>query len=164
MKMLAHSTPLPVKLLIAVVLLVALLGMLAQPTTSSYDPALYGLPDTLAGYTVIAVQTPENTICFHGDKQRLTLQATENTIDHFLTNADPAAITTALIQLGLADQFDHGYTFVGPGVTREQIIQQLQAFETNIRAAWGGVCLDRPLGHLELEPTFPEPIPYEYAS
>lgn len=158
MKTLSHSTTLSIKLLlISTVLMITLLGMLSQPTTSSYDPALYGLPDTLAGYTVIAVQTPENTICFHGDKKRLTLQATENTIDHFLTSADPAAITAELIQLGLADQFERGYTFVGPGVTREQIILELRESNANLRAAWDGVCLARPLGPLQLEPT-----PFEY--
>lgn len=157
MKMLAHATPLPVKLLIAVALLVTLLGMLTQPTIFSYDPALYGLPDTLAGYTVIAVQTSENTICLHSERKRLILQATESTTDYFLASADPDAVTAELIQLGLVDQFEHGYTFVGPGVTQEQIILELEKTESTLRVAWNGICQARPTGPLQLEPT-----PFEY--
>jgi len=57
--------------------------------SSSYSPPDYGLPNTLAGYKVMAVKTSENTACMSTGTKRIILQASDPDVETFLKNSRP---------------------------------------------------------------------------
>lgn len=100
----------------------------ATPTptpVNPYAPSKYGLPDTLAGYKVLAVLTADTEACMQPGKKHLILQASQVGVEEFLKTVDSKAIDTALRQAGLtADEVE--IMIGGPGTTLDVIISEIQ--------------------------------------
>jgi hypothetical protein len=92
-----------------------------------FDPKTYGLPDTIAGYTVLGVITPQNQACIMDGRNTVVLQTTDPTVQDYLKNSQPADVMKALAGLGLSTT-QWGYSIAGPGSTREQLIAGAQAW------------------------------------
>jgi hypothetical protein len=78
---------------------------------SHFLPATYGLPETAAGYAILAVQTFENTDCASSDRNQFILQpfqAAEN-MDDFIQSLQPNAVIQALTDLGLGGSERWGF-------------------------------------------------------
>ncbi len=86
-----------------------------------YDPALYGIPDTIAGYEVLAVMTSDNTTCMRSGIKRLILRAVARDFETFQNDINADAVIQELEMLGKAQEFG-GISYVGPGTSKEQII------------------------------------------
>jgi len=87
--------------------------MVTPTPNTSLLPADYGLPDSIAGYTVLMVQTSETTACIPPGVVQLTLQATAPDVDSFLASVNPNDVLDALNRI---DPNTHWTTeFVGPG-------------------------------------------------
>ena len=90
--------------------------MLTPTPNTSFLPADHGLPDRIAGYTVLMVQTSETTACIPPGVVQLTLQATAPDVDSFLASVNPNDVLDALNRI---DPNTHWTTeFVGPGAAR----------------------------------------------
>jgi|GEM_PF-3822997 len=87
-----------------------------------YAPRLFGIPDTISGYAVLAVLTEQNYICTRSGERRLLLQSSQQTLENGLVNFSKASIEQKLNTLGLGK---YVLSFMGPGVTREQVMSQL---------------------------------------
>jgi hypothetical protein len=100
---------------------------LSKTTTpaSSYDPAQYGLPKTIAGYNVLAVLTPDNTACMVPESKRLVLQAAEPTVEGYLA-ASSGDILKELEKYGFNDKTKIEVMIVGPGTTLEEFLSENQ--------------------------------------
>ncbi len=100
----------------------------ATPTptpVNPYAPSIYGIPDTLAGYKVLAVLTADTEACLQPGKKHLILQASQAGVEEFLKAVDPKAIDAALRQAGLpADEVEIG--IAGPGTTLDVMLPELQ--------------------------------------
>ena len=89
----------------------------------TYDPATYGIPDTIAGYKVQAVQTLENTACMLPNAMRLILQSIQSDFDSFLASSNPQAVLDELAKLDLPKDVKWELVFDGPGLwDREEFI------------------------------------------
>ena len=86
-----------------------------------YDPALYGIPDTIAGYEVLAVMTSDNTTCMRSGIKQLILRAVARDFETFQNNINADAVIRELEMLGKAQEYG-GISYVGPGTSKEQII------------------------------------------
>ena len=92
-----------------------------------YDPAYYGLPETLGGYTVLVVETAQNTACrLTGNSKGLVLQAPPPSIEGFLATADVNMIYQELENAGFNRDDFNAFSFVSSGITRERIITDNQ--------------------------------------
>lgn len=105
----------------------ALRGAMTPSAADPYDPALYGVPETLAGYRVLVVLTPTNTACMPPDVGRLVLQADQRSLEEHLQVTQPIDIERALEKHGLRP---HQWMIqtVGPGVTREEVIAENESW------------------------------------
>lgn len=90
-------------------------------STSSYDPTRYGIPTQIAGYTVLGVQTIENTPCMPYGTAQLVLKTSQPNVKSFLRNVLIDTVQQALAKLTEKANFKWGFVFVGPKATREQI-------------------------------------------
>jgi hypothetical protein len=102
---------------------------LATATASDpFDPAKFGLPPTLAGYTVLAVLTPDNTVCMAPGTKILVLQDTHpfsSQMDLSYLRAREAAITADLDKRGLSEYNKVDRQFVGSSITRDQYLSYI---------------------------------------
>jgi hypothetical protein len=90
-----------------------------------YAPSNYGLPDTIAGYKVLAVLTADTEACLQPGKKHLILQASQASVEDFLKASDSVALDAALYQAGLtADEVEIGVA--GPGATLDVISAEIQ--------------------------------------
>ena len=98
----------------------------STPTpVSPYSPSNYGLPNTIAGYKVLAVLTDNTLACMMPGKKRLILQANQASIEDYLKASDPMALDTALHQVGLTtDEVE--IEVVGPTTTLDGILLEIQ--------------------------------------
>jgi|FLYN01.1.fsa_nt_gi hypothetical protein len=91
---------------------------------SSYMPPTYGIPETITGYRVLTVRTPENTACMLPGSRRVVLQASAPDVDRFLQDTDIAAVQAELATLSTEVRWE--ISFVGPSVTFEQILSETE--------------------------------------
>jgi hypothetical protein len=73
-----------------------------RSTADSYapnDPNTYGIPEILAGYRIVSVQTLENTACMPSDEMRLTIQAVVPSADNPMVPKDGGDIMAELKKL-----------------------------------------------------------------
>ncbi len=108
-------------------------------TANSYDPAQHGLPGTLAGYKVLAVLTPDNTICLGSNRKRLILQTTQPNVTSFLNQSDANTIHTALEQLGLTQSTNWDWEIVSSDITTHTIADQIEKWNQDMKQL--GFCL-----------------------
>lgn len=99
---------------------------LATATVSDpFDPAKFGLPPTLAGYTVLAVLTPDNTVCMAPGTKILVLRETHpfsSQMDLSYLRARRAAIEADLDKRGLSEYKKVNRAFVNSIITRDQVL------------------------------------------
>ncbi len=100
----------------------------ATPTptpVNPYAPSIYGIPDTLAGYNVLAVLAADTEACLQPGKKHLILQVSQTSVEDFLKASDPKALDTALRQADLTvDKVEIG--IAGPGTTLDVMLSELQ--------------------------------------
>jgi hypothetical protein len=95
----------------------------AIPTSlSPYDPAQDGLPATIAGYKVLAVSTPSNTACMLPGAKRVILQAPQQSVEGYLKDSRPDAITKDIEQYEIDRTTKWEVMIVGPGTTLEEFL------------------------------------------
>jgi hypothetical protein len=99
---------------------------LSPTAASSYDPARYGLPGTIAGYKVFAVLTSDNTACMMPGEKRLILQATQQSVEDFLKTSNGPDINTELVQKGFPAFARWGVQVVGPGTKLDEFLSENQ--------------------------------------
>ncbi len=108
-------------------------------TANTYDPALHGLPGTLAGHKVLAVLTPDNTVCLGPNRKRLILQATQPNVTSFLNQSDANTIHAALEQLGLTQSTNWDWEIVSSDITTHAIADQIEKWNQDMKQL--GSCL-----------------------
>jgi hypothetical protein len=108
--------------------------------SSPFDPAIYGIPDEIAGYKVLAALTSENLVCFQEDQRRLVLQAPEQNMNDLIENSDQQAIDQELSKL----DDDWSISIVGIGIDREQVWSQNEKW--NLHAIKNGCAILGPDG------------------
>ena len=96
----------------------------SRTPASVYDPAYYGLPDTIAGYKVLAVLTSDNTACMPPGAKRLILQTTQPTVEEFLKTSDAAGIKAELEQKGFPEFAKWGVEIGGPDATFDKVVSE----------------------------------------
>jgi hypothetical protein len=100
-------------------------GLKSTSIAPVYAPSNYGIPDTLAGYKVLAVLTADTEACMQPGKKYLILQASQAGVEEFLKAVDPKALDTALRQAGLTkDEVEIGVA--GPGATLDVMLSEIQ--------------------------------------
>jgi hypothetical protein len=102
----------------------SLLNRNSFTTPSTYDPSYYGLPPTIAGYKTFAVLTSDNTACMMPGEKRLVVQASQATVQGFLSEGDYTAIQNDLQQHGFGDFAQGNMEIVGPGTTLDQFLSE----------------------------------------
>jgi hypothetical protein len=100
---------------------------------SSYEPSVYGLPNVIAGYRVLAVLTPENTACMVPGSRRLVLQALAQNVEGFLQDTGMGAVQQELANLEVATGVTWQFSFVGPNSTKERIISGIATLNAHFR-------------------------------
>jgi hypothetical protein len=101
-----------------------LLNQNQSTSPSTYDPAHYGLPPTIAGYKTFAVLTSDNTACMMPGEKRLVLQTMQANVQRFLSTSDYTAIEKDLQQRGFADFAQGNIQIVGPSTTLDQFLSE----------------------------------------
>jgi hypothetical protein len=105
--------------------------------TNPYNPAQYGIPETLGGYKVIAVFTPQDVACMLEGQKQIILQAQEAAVHEFLEQPhSPREILETLQEIPGEEQTHWQIQFVGPGGTLEGAIETLRS--------WNAIFADRP--------------------
>ena len=92
-----------------------------------FDPKTYGLPDTMAGYTVLGIVTSDNKACLPPGYKELVLKSTDPTLQDAIKNDRTADVIKAMGDLGL-NTTGWGISVGGPNSTREQLIAGVQAW------------------------------------
>lgn len=94
----------------------------AEDSPQQYSPILLpediNLPDSIAGYSILAILNSDTTACIPPHTTRIILQPT---VDENPSTYNLDAVLRALEELGRDDILNWGFEFVGPSVTIEQI-------------------------------------------
>jgi hypothetical protein len=93
----------------------------AAPSPESFDPAYYGLPDAIAGYKIIAVETSANFACMTPGNIKLILQTSQPSIDTFLKNNPGGGVQSELEKLSLKPK-QWELEYVGTGITKATVL------------------------------------------
>lgn len=94
--------------------------------SGSFAPASHGVLDTVAGHKVLAVLTSENTACLGTNTKRLVLQATDPSVETFLSHSHPEAISQALEQIGLTKSAVWDWEMVSSDVSSQEVLEHIQ--------------------------------------
>jgi len=106
-----------------------------------YDPAQYGIPDTLGGYKVLAILTPQDVACMGSRSKRIVLQTTEPNVHEYLESPKSIReILEYLRQIPGEEETNWQIAVVGPGATLESI-------SSNI-ISWNDTFTDKPCRRL----------------
>lgn len=101
--------------------------------SSPYDPAQYGLPESLGGYKVLAVLTPDNTACMPAESKRAILQATQGSISDYLKESDAGEIQNELKKLKANDPTMWEVMIVGPNTNLDDFISENQKWNDQVK-------------------------------
>lgn len=95
---------------------------LTPEATPLYDPAQYGVPDTLGGHKVLAVLTPQDVACMPSGAKRVVLQTSEPNVHEYLESPKPITeILELLKQLPGEEETKWIIEVVGPDATLERM-------------------------------------------
>ena len=97
---------------------------------TEFDPAHFGVPDVIAGYEVLVVQSSENTRCFLDNRWRFTLRSSSSGMEGFIRSNNTAAIWEELESLSIPPDIEWGVGTVSPNVTKDYIVRTIR--ERNI--------------------------------
>lgn len=119
--------------------------------TRLYDPAQYGVPDTLGGYKVLAVLTSQDVACMPSGRKSIVLQASEPNVHEYLESPKPTTeIRAFLRQVPGEEETNWQVGVVGPSATLETILSTIES--------WNSVNSGRPcrrLGGVQSSPSPP---------
>ncbi|MBC8172205.1 MAG: hypothetical protein H7X77_11050 [Anaerolineae bacterium] len=96
-----------------------------------YSPAHFGIPDTIAGYPVLAVLSAENTECMPDWELRLQFQTTETSREDYLASETGQKIQQAVDALGISGAT---ISVSGPGSSLESLIRENERWNEGMRA------------------------------
>jgi|SRR6266496_4044302 len=100
-------------------------------TTRLYDPEQYGMPDILGGYKVLAVFISQDVACMPSGSKKILLQATEPNVQEYLAHPKPVRdILQILQQFPGEEETNWQIEFVGPGVTLEEIVSNIESWNS----------------------------------
>ena len=104
-------------------------GLAIGGTHEADEPA--SMPERIAGYEVLYVNTKDNTVCYSKDVPLFILQSTEETLDDLWSSDtfDMGAIRQDLRDKGFPEETEVGID--GPGSSKEMALQ--------VRARWNKV-------------------------
>ena len=122
------------------------------PTVWPFDPALYDVPDEVAGYRVLAVVSAENTMCVPPRLLTLIVRAESPSPQEYLASNEKKSLDAAM------KAFSHpGWTWVlnvvGPKMSLDTLQVNTERWNETMRISG---CLK--LGRIILEVT-PTPLP-----
>lgn len=100
---------------------------------SAYDPAKFGIPETLAGYTVIAVLSSDNTECVPSGFHRVVVQAPQPTVDEYLKSDALTSVQAEMNELGKSMASDWVIQFVGPALKKEEFLAEISRWNSQIK-------------------------------
>src|SRR5512132_1870352 len=99
------------------------------------------MPDTIGGYSLFAILTEDNFACMKPGEKLLVLQSPQSTIEDGPRDFPKALIEHELKMRHLTDSAQWGWSIVGPGLTREQVVRQ---FEHSSRLSKDHACPASP--------------------
>jgi hypothetical protein len=105
---------------------VAMRNVPALPQEDRYAPSQFDIPETLSGYPVLAVLTEHNSACMKPGEKRIILQSPELWTEDIPHVFPKETIEEELQTIGLPTSKRPGLSITGPGVTREQLVNQLE--------------------------------------
>lgn len=92
-----------------------------------YAPFRMEVPDTIGGYSVLAVLSADNYLCMKPGEKRLLLQAREPIIGNAVPMFSKQQMGKNLETSGLAEYAEWGWEVVGPAITRQEVVRTLDA-------------------------------------
>ena len=105
----------------------------ASLSDNPYDPAQYGVPDSLGGYKVLAIMTLRDIPCISPRQKNILLQATENTAQEYLKDPRPLPdIPKYLNTLPGEANTTWQMAIVGPGVSIEKLKVNIEALKASM--------------------------------
>jgi hypothetical protein len=122
-------------LVIAATLTLMLVRVVATPQYDPFDPRYYGLPEYVDGYQILIVTTSENTPCFPAGKFTLTVRSDVQEFDfnRITTFGNQAATALRDLRIPGFERMGSGVGIIGPGNTREQIVQNIERNNRQLR-------------------------------
>lgn len=121
-------------LLVIVFMIAFLQPSQPKPTLrSAYDPAQFGIPDTLAGYRVVGVFTEENSVCMQPGEKDLLLETQISELSDHLDQIGIPAVNQALVAIGINPADGWQFTFSGPGVNQKAVFSQQNELNAQLR-------------------------------
>jgi hypothetical protein len=122
-----------INLLVVLLLISFTMNSFAQDSGGSSNILQQNMPETVAGYRVMGVLTPDSTPCMPSGSQRFVLQTSEPNVETFLQNARLGAIREELTNLGLITTGGiWNISFVGPNAAREGIISGNERWSAHV--------------------------------
>lgn len=104
------------------------MAQIEENEDASFDPATYGLPEEIAGYRLLVVQTPENNPCGRSDTTTVIVSSPYTDMGVFLTRNNITAVYGELGTIYPGRQWQ--ISVVDPSRTAEEIIQQIKRWNT----------------------------------
>jgi hypothetical protein len=101
-------------------------------TLSDFDPAYYGLPDIIAGYQILAVETSENVACMPSGMMKLVLRASSPDSTTFLNQTPDITALERTLKTLYPNPAHWDFEFVGPGISEGALRQTLQQWNPNV--------------------------------
>lgn len=94
-------------------------NFLAPRGDTVYDPIMYGMPETIVGYKVLAIHTPEQIACLPPQTIVITLQSPELDVNGLLRNNYEKLIRQELIKLSNVIKWE--ILIVDPDASKEDV-------------------------------------------
>ena len=106
------------------------LSILPTATSSlkTYDPAYYGLPEVIAGYKILGVETSENIACMPPGTIRLLLQTSQPDLDSFLKHTPNGDVESELKKFSIKPK-QWEFQYVGPGISKEDVLATFRVWD-----------------------------------
>jgi hypothetical protein len=119
--------------------------------TPLYDPAQYGVTNSIGGYKVMAILTPQDVACMISGHKTIVLQTSEPSVHEYLESPKPITeIREYLSQIPGEGKTSWQIQIVGPGATLERILSTIES--------WNSVYSERPCRRLGgLQSSVPSP-------
>lgn len=100
----------------------------ATSSLKNYDPGYYGLPDVIAGYKILGVQTSENIACIPPGTIRLVLQTSQPDLDSFLKHTPNGSVESELKKFSIKPK-RWEFQYVGPGISKEDVLATFRVWD-----------------------------------
>ena len=109
-----------------------LVGFIATVNPASFEPAYYGLPEVIAGYKIIVVETSENIACMPPGNIQLVLQTSQPDMETFLKNAPGSNVENELKHLNIKQPKQWEFEYAGPGITKAMVLSVFKSWDPSV--------------------------------